>query len=126
MRLLYKHSAKLKRFGKGGKYNEDGKWEDGIPDETPCDNLLCSIQPAYNSGYISTNLPEGINAKDVKLIYSHTRLYTGDEQQGIHADVVEFRGVEYEIFEASPWDGAGRIVAWECIGIKKDVLRNDS
>jgi hypothetical protein len=121
MRLLSKHVAILKRYGTGGSYDEFGKFTDGAYTETP--NFLCSFQPAFRSGYITQNLPEGVDAKDCKLIYSHQELLTGDEQKNISADVLEFRGEDYEIFMSNPWDGAGRIVAWEALGIRKDVLR---
>jgi hypothetical protein len=132
MRILSKHTATLLRAGTGGTdggdYDEKGNWVDGTRnDGSSCkSDLPCLIQPAFRSGQSIKNLPEGVSSKDVKLLYTHVEIFATDEQTGITSDQIVWKGKTYEVFESDPWDGAGRIAAWEVVMIRKDGLKHDS
>lgn len=119
MRILRKHNAKLIRYTKKGKYDENGKWVKGstiksIP-------LKCCIQPVFNLTQ-QLDLPEGVREKDCRVIWTHENLIGASEATKNEADIIEYEGLTFEVYDVGYWNGAGRIKATEAVIVRKDIL----
>jgi len=127
MRILHKHDATLVRFNDVGYWDDNGEWVDSIAESiTP---IKCCIQPEFSGAKVQRDLPEGVMEKDCRIVWTHTLLKASSELDEEQADVLRFadpnsNAVErdFEVFELNPWNGAGRIVAWEATVIRRDVL----
>ena len=120
MRILRKDSALRKRRCTNWYFDEGGNKVEG-PLES-CVPIRCCIQPESYGAKTQKDLPEGVRERDCRLIYTHEVLIAASEFDNTDADILHFEGRDFEVFECSPWNGAGRIVAWEVTVIRKDVL----
>lgn len=124
MRLLRMHRATVKRASEvTGVWNDSGDYEDAA--ERECIPITCCVQPTFSRSEYQKKLPEGVTIKDCREIYTHNILQTGDEHSQHQADIVEFEGREYEVFENNPWDTiSGRLTHHRAIMIRRDKLPN--
>jgi hypothetical protein len=63
--------------------------------------ITASIQPM--SGTDLERLPEGSLATDFIVVFSPSLLITADTTTGRDADVIVYRGEEYEVVSVEPW-----------------------
>tara|TARA_R110002074_G_scaffold144948_1_gene293000 strand:+ start:1195 stop:1560 length:366 start_codon:yes stop_codon:yes gene_type:complete len=121
MRILRKHSAIRVRQGTNSYYDEGGNKVDGTAE--CCTPIRCCIQPEFSGAKVQKDLPEGIRERDCRTVYTHENIVAASEYDDTAADILRFEGRDFEVFECNPWNGAGRIKAWEVIVIRKDKIR---
>lgn len=123
MRLLNTHTLTITRLVAGSGYQDPvtKKWVDGTQ-EAPFD-ISCSIQP-FRNGKEQIKLPEHINSKDVRIVYTKTELYETDEFAERKADTTVIGGLEFECFRVEPWTGFNLSTDhYKCLFIRKDKLK---
>ena len=60
-------------------------------------------------------LPEGEKSKDVKLFISKKPIRTTDDDAGLVADIVMYKGQRYKIINSEDWDNYGHTIS---MGVK--------
>ncbi len=104
--------------------DEDDQWDDQgnyiPPTDDPLVPIECSIQP-YKDGMFRVPLPEGIMAKDARIIYTKTELLTANEYTGQVADEVTIQDMPYQCHYVEDWNQYGlRTDHYKCVFVKKD------
>ena len=104
--------------------DEDDQYDDQgnyiPPTDDPIVPIKCSIQP-YKDGMFRVPLPEGVMAKDARLIYTKTELLTANEYTGQVADEVIIQGMPYQCHNVEDWNQYGlRTDHYKCVFVKKD------
>lgn len=115
MRALRKHKATLLRYTK--PIFDRGVKTRGEETRT---TIPCLFQPD-TKGISELDLPQGVKVNDSRLVHSHVELKGSDNFDSLEADILVFQGKHYEVFKVYPWDGLGKIVAWEAIVVRRDV-----
>lgn len=119
MRLLNKHQVILRRRAKG-YINSQGDWTQGDATDT---TIRGCVQPRYNKSEFQKVLPEGVRESHTREFYTRILLRTTSELTGDIADIIEFQGVEYEVFEVSEWFSATEELShYKALMIRRDVL----
>ena len=100
------------------QYDEEGDYIP--PTEAPAVPIRCSIQP-YKDGMFRVPLPEGVMAKDARVIYTKTELLTANEYIGQVADEIVIQNIPYQCHYVEDWNRYGlRTDHYKCVFVKKD------
>ena len=67
--------------------------------------LVGSIQPL--KGDDLERLPEGTRAADYVVVFSEAELTTANGGEGLDADLISYRGEQYEVESVEPWSVVG-------------------
>lgn len=95
------------------KRSKAGKYVDGIWQEDKCKDktttVFASIQPV--TGDDLKRLEEGDRQSDTRKLYSADPLYTSNDTNQAHADIVLIDGKEYQVQVAEHWPNYTKAIA---------------
>ena len=86
----------------------DGRWVVGEPVRL---SVLVSVQPA--GGASVQRLSEGQRTREQIVLFTETALRIADASTAIPADVITWRGHQYEVQTVEAWDSF-----WRCVAAK--------
>lgn len=119
-RLMRVQSLTILRKGEDGYYNDDGDWVEG-KELDPFD-IPCNIQP-FKQGKSTVDLPEGVRAKDIRVVYTEVELFQADEITNQEGDCTFIGGIEFECWNVEPWMGYGlRTDNYKVFFVRKDKM----
>jgi hypothetical protein len=76
-------------------------------------SIVASIQPA--SGKDLLRLPEGRRSNETRVLYTTTRLLTGDQGGPNEADQVTIDGTQWEVQHCESWVQPGGDMVFRCV-----------
>lgn len=86
-----------------------------VPDPSPTTlSIEAAIQPA--SGRQLQRLPEGKRNSESIGIWTTTALRTADVAAGVEADVVTYKGAQYQVENVRDWMDSGGF--YECVALR--------
>lgn len=96
--INYETITVTRRNGRG-KLKADGSF---APAATTQFQIQASIQPfmTADSQFV---LPEGVDTKDIRIVYTQSQLRTADEYGQYNADSITIDGVEYDAYRVGKW-----------------------
>ena len=104
---------------KGGGLDANNRYKDLPPDIIK--NVLFSVQP-FGGGTQQVILPDGINASDVRVLYSEDPILTANRKKKLKADRVEIDGYVYVAYKVANWALHGsKADHYESLFIREDV-----
>lgn len=71
---------------------------------------ICSVQQP--SPQELQNLPEGERDRDIRKFITKKLVRTASDRDGLIADKVRYRGVDYKIISAGDWDAYGHTTSF--------------
>lgn len=100
---------------KPGHRDEGGRWVEGEPDLIP---FKGSVQPA--KGKELEILPDGKrNRETIKILtYPDLKFTVAEPREQRSGDIIIWKGKEYEVMVASPWEGPTK-PHWELLATIK-------
>lgn len=121
MRLINRRALEITRKGSG--YYQGGRWVEGTPESI---SIRCNIQP-YQQGDKSFILPEGIEAEDVRVVYTRTPLKTSSQHEETEADTTIIDGLTYVCKSVRDWSQNGmKLSHYEAFFVRQDLDTNGS
>jgi hypothetical protein len=90
----------------------DGYWESGSPETM---TVIASVQPLRGRELLA--LPEAQRVRHPIRIYAEAELHTADQEAGTTADVVTWKGNQYEVATVEDWTD-GPLPHWKCTALK--------
>ena len=96
-------------------YDDNGRWVDAGTLEPF--TVKAAVQPARPKELL--HFPEGQRTREAIKLYSETELRTADIEAGIVADVVTYRGKDYEVKDSGLSEGFGLSV-FKAIALRLD------
>lgn len=103
------------RAKQGGTWGDDGRFKKG---SSKVFDIEASIQPL--SGNMIKLLPEHRRNSESIIIFSEERLFASDEKSQRAADVIEYDGKCFEVFNVKKWSEFTDINHYESIAIMED------
>lgn len=117
---LGKRNHKVFRSSTGGWV--DGEWVEHPPEEV---TIRANIQPSTFS-YRTQLLPQGHREKEAIAIYSNEWLHvTRSGKNPIKADVILYRGAEWEVVVSKPYGNFGQHCEALAVKIDNSITRRD-
>ena len=86
----------------------DGRWVAGAPERF---SVLASVQPLGGASLL--RLSEGQRSREQIVVFTETALRIADASTAIPADLVTWRGHQYEVQTVEGWDSF-----WRCVAAK--------
>lgn len=85
-----------------------------VPDPSPTTvQIVASVQPA--SGRDLLRLPEARRDNETRILFTVTKLWTGDQGGTYEADIVTVDGIAWEVQHVESWIQPGGDPVYRCI-----------